>query len=188
MSGKHIGYIRVSTVEQNTVRQLDGVELDRVFEDKCSGKDTNRPALRQCLDYLRDGDTLHVHEMSRLGRNGRDLEDIVNDLHSRSVTVVFHTEGLTISGEGAMSSTTKLIFDMFRAFSQFERSLSKERQVEGIAKAKAAGKYRGGKEKLNAEQVAELQRLHGVGVSVAKLARDFGLSRQSVYRYLGKSE
>ncbi len=187
MSGKQIGYVRVSTVEQNTVRQLDGVELDRVFEDKCSGKDTNRPALKQCLEYLRDGDTLHVHEISRLARNMGDLQKLVDDLTAREVTVVFHKENLTFDG-GKASSMTKLLFHIMGAFAEFERDMIRERQAEGIAKAKAAGKYRGGKEKLNAEQVAELQRLHGVGVSVAKLARDFGLSRQSVYRYLGKGE
>ncbi len=187
MSGKHIGYVRVSTVEQNTVRQLDGVELDRVFADRCSGKDTQRPALRQCLEYLRDGDTLHVHEISRLARNMGDLQKLVDDLTAREVTVVFHKENLVFDG-GKASSMTKLLFHIMGAFAEFERDMIRERQAEGIAKAKAAGKYRGGKEKLNAEQVAELQKLHGMGVSVAKLARDFGLSRQSVYRYLGKSE
>lgn len=187
MSGKHIGYVRVSTVEQNTVRQLDGVELDRVFADRCSGKDTSRPALRQCLEYLRDGDTLHVHEISRLARNMGDLQKLVDDLTAREVTVVFHKENLVFDG-GKASSMTKLLFHIMGAFAEFERDMIRERQAEGIAKAKAAGKYRGGKEKLNAEQVAELQKLHGMGVSVAKLARDFGLSRQSVYRYLGKSE
>ena len=184
MAGQNIGYIRVSTVEQNTARQLDSIKLDKVFEDKCSGKDTNRPALKACLSYLREGDTLHVHEMSRLGRNGRDLEDIVNDLHGRGVTIVFHAEGLTISGAGTMSSTTKLMFDMFRAFAQFERNMIRERQAEGIAKAKAAGKYRGGQDKLNDEQIAELRRLAAEGVSKAKLARDFGITRPTVYRYL----
>jgi len=188
MNGQQVGYIRVSTVEQHTDRQLDGVTLDKIYEDKCSGKDTNRPALKACLAYLREGDTLHVHEMSRLGRNGRDLEDIVNDLHSRGVTIVFHAEGLTISGEGTMSSTTKLMFDMFRAFAQFERNLLKERQAEGIAKAKAAGRYKGGTEKLNAEQVAELSRRKALGVTVSQLSRDFKISRQSVYRYLEKAE
>ena len=72
-NGQHIGYIRVSTVEQNTARQLDGVTLDKVFEDKCSGKNMERPALQDCLAYLRDGDTLHVHEISRLARNMADL-------------------------------------------------------------------------------------------------------------------
>ncbi len=187
MSGKQIGYIRVSTVEQNTVRQLDGVELDRVFEDKCSGKDTNRPALQQCLDYLRDGDTLHVHEISRLARNMADLQRLVDDLTAREVTVIFHKENLTFDG-GKASSMTKLLFHIMGAFAEFERDMIRERQAEGIAKAKAEGKYRGGQEKLNYEQEEELKSLHNEGVPIARIARKFGISRQSVYRYLGKNK
>ncbi len=187
MAGKQIGYIRVSTVEQNTARQLDGVTLDKVFEDKCSGKDTKRPMLQQCLEYLREDDTLHVHEISRLARNMADLQKLVDGLTGKGVTVVFHKENMVFDG-GKASSMTKLLFHIMGAFAEFERDMIRERQAEGIAKAKAEGKYRGGKDKLNAEQNAELHRLHAEGVPVAVIARKFGLSRQSVYRYLKGKE
>lgn len=186
-NGQHIGYIRVSTVEQNTARQLDGVTLDKVFEDKCSGKNMKRPALQDCLAYLRDGDTLHVHEISRLARNMADLLKIVDELTSRDVTIVFHKENMTFDG-GKSSPTTKLMFQMLAAFSEFERAMIRERQAEGIAKAKAEGRYRGGQEKLSAEQVAEVRRLYGEGVSKAAIGRRFGLTRQSIYRYLSKED
>ena len=94
MPGKSIGYIRVSTVTQNTERQLYGVELDRVFEDKCSGRNAERPALKECLSYLRDGDTLHCHSIDRLCRNLRDLLELVQGLLARGVSVVFHKENM----------------------------------------------------------------------------------------------
>ena len=101
MAGQNVGYIRVSTVEQNTARQLDGLALDKVFEDKCSGKDTNRPALQACLEYVREGDTLHVHEISRLARNMGDLNRIVDDLTAKGVAVKFHKEGLEFNASKA---------------------------------------------------------------------------------------
>ena len=187
MAGQQIGYVRVSTVEQNTARQLDGIELDKAFEDKCSGKDTNRPALQACLEYVREGDTLHVHEISRLARNMGDLNRLVDDLTARGVTVVFHKENLTFSPDGATSAMNKLMFQMLAAFAEFERNMIRERQAEGIAKAKAEGKYRGGQDKLDEAQVAELRRLAAEGVSKAKLARDFGITRPTVYRYLAEA-
>jgi len=184
MAGQNIGYIRVSTVEQNTARQLDGIELDKVFEDKCSGKDTDRPALQACLAYLREGDVLHVHEISRLARNMGDLNRLVDDLTAKGVGVRFHKEGLDFTPDGAASSMQKLMFQMLAAFAEFERNMIRERQAEGIAKAKAEGRYRGGQDKLDAGQVAELRRLAAEGVSKSKLARDFGITRPTVYRYL----
>ena len=184
MAGQNVGYIRVSTVEQNTARQLDGLALDKVFEDKCSGKDTNRPALQACLEYVREGDTLHVHEISRLARNMGDLNRIVDDLTAKGVAVKFHKEGLEFNASKATDAMMKLLFQVMGAFAEFERNMIRERQAEGIAKAKAEGKYRGGQEKLDDEQVAELRRLAAEGVSKAKLARDFNVTRPTVYRYL----
>ena len=99
MSGKQIGYIRVSTIDQNTDRQLHGITLDKVFEDKCSGKDANRPQLKECLSYLRDGDTLHIHSIDRLARSLRDLLNIVEELLGRGVKIIFHKETLEKSPE-----------------------------------------------------------------------------------------
>src|ERR1039458_6986099 len=96
---KRIGYIRVSSVDQNTVRQLDGVELDKVFTDKASGKDTNRPQLKAALDYVRDGDVLVVHSMDRLARSLADLLQLVEMLNKRGVVVEFVKEGLVFTGD-----------------------------------------------------------------------------------------
>ena len=118
-----IGYIRVSSITQNTDRQLDGIELDKIFEDKVSGKDTNRPQLNACLDYLREGDTLHVHSWDRLARNLLDLEGIVNNLTSKGVSVKSVKEGLTFEGGKEMNLRDKLLFQILGAFSEFGRVL-----------------------------------------------------------------
>ncbi|MBG0775829.1 MAG: recombinase family protein [Desulfovibrionaceae bacterium] len=177
---KNIGYIRVSTVDQNTDRQLDGVELDKRYEDKISGASTKRPQLQACLDYLRDGDTLHVHSMDRLARSMRDIEDLVKELTGRGVTVRFHKEGWTFSGK--MDATQTLLFQMLGAVAQFERSIIRERQAEGIAKAKAAGKYKGRKPTLSPEQVQEIKEKVAAGAEKKALAQEYGVSRQTLYR------
>src|ERR1700746_2456598 len=135
--GKRVGYVRVSSIDQNTVRQLDGVQLDKVFTDRASGKDVNRPQLKAALDYLRDGDVLVIHSMDRLARNLDDLRKIVTDLTGRGVQVHFIKEGLLFTGED--SAMSKLLLSVMGAFAEFERALLKERQREGIAVAKRAG-------------------------------------------------
>lgn len=181
---KNIGYIRVSTVDQKTDRQLDGVDLDKRYEDKISGASTKRPQLQACLDYLRDGDTLHVHSMDRLARSMRDIEDLVKELTGRGVTVRFHKEGWTFSGK--MDATQTLLFQMLGAVSQFERSIIRERQAEGIAKAKAAGKYKGRKPTLSPQQVQEIKDKVAAGAEKKALAQEYGVSRQTLYRVLTK--
>ena len=119
MNGKNIGYIRVSSIDQNTARQLEGVTLDKTFIDTCSGKDTRRPGLMACLDYVREGDTLHVHSIDRLARNLQDLLHIIESLKQRAVAVVFHKEGLTFSGKEAPFQ--KLQLQIIGAVAQFER-------------------------------------------------------------------
>ncbi len=184
-AGQDVGYIRVSTVDQSTARQLDGVHLDKVFEEKISGRSMDRPKLTECLAYLREGDTLHVHEISRLARSMTDLRNIVDGLARRGVAVFFHKENLHFDGSGE-TSTSKLLFNIMACFAEFERDLIRERQAEGIAKAKAAGVYKGhgGQFKLKAEDAAELRRLHGEGVTVAALCRRFRITRPTAYRYL----
>lgn len=179
--GQRIGYQRVSTVDQNTDRQLDGVELDKVFTDKASGKDTQRPQLAACLEYIREGDTLVVHSMDRLARNLEDLRRIVRELTGQGVRIEFVKESLTFTGEDSAMST--LLLSMLGAVAEFERSMILERQREGIALAKAAGKYKGRKAALTAQQADELRsRLKG-GESVTALAKEFEVSRQTVYNY-----
>jgi DNA invertase Pin-like site-specific DNA recombinase len=184
MSGQNVGYIRVSTVIQNTARQLEGVVIDKVFEDRASGKNTDRPQLAACLSHLREGDTLHVHSMDRLCRNLDDLRRIVKDLTRRGVIVRFHKEGLTFTGED--SPMSNLLLSMLGAVAEFERSIILERQREGIAIAKGDGKYKGRKPSLTSERILELQRRAADGEKKAVLAREFGVSRETVYSYLGR--
>lgn len=176
------GYIRVSTLDQNEARQLDGVQVDRTFTDKASGKDTNRPQLEAVLAFLREGDTLVVHSLDRLARNLTDLRRIVESLNARGVEVEFVKEGLRFTGkEDAMA---KLMLNIMGAFAEFERSLIKERQREGIAIAKKQGVYKGRAFKLSDAQASELRaRIEG-GESKAALARQFNISRETLYNYL----
>jgi len=180
-SGKRVGYIRVSSVDQNTDRQLEGVELDKRFTDKASGKDTKRPQLQAALDYLREGDVLVVHSMDRLARNLDDLRKVVLGLTSRGVVVEFVKEHLTFTGED--SAMSNLLLSVMGAFAEFERSLIKERQREGIALAKKAGAYKGRKPSLSGEKAAELRKRIAAGEKKAGLAREFGISRETLYQY-----
>ena len=182
MSGKQVGYIRVSTLLQNTARQLDGVTLDRTFEDKASGKDTRRPQLDECLKFLREDDTLHVHSMDRLARNLDDLRRIVKDLTGRGVAVKFEKEALTFSGED--SPMSDLLLSMLGAVAEFERALILDRQREGIAIAKSEGKYRGRRSILTEGQLQEIRRRAAAGETKAEIARAFGISRETVYQKL----
>lgn len=177
-----IGYQRVSTLDQNTDRQLDGVPVDKLFTDKASGKDTNRPALQQALDYAREGDTLVIHSMDRLARNVEDLRRIVRQLTSRGVQVEFVKEHLLFTGEDSPMNT--LLLSMLGAVAEFERAIILERQREGIALAKAKGKYKGRKQALSTEQVEELKDMKKAGHPIAQLAKRYGVSRQTIYNYL----
>jgi DNA invertase Pin-like site-specific DNA recombinase len=179
--GQRVGYQRVSTIDQTTARQLDGVELDKVFADKASGKSTERPELARAMDYVRERDTLVVHSMDRLARNLEDLRRIVRELTGQGVRVEFVKESLTFTGEDSPMNT--LLLSMLGAVAEFERSLILERQREGIALAKAAGKYKGRKAALTSERAAELRRRLARGESVTSLAKEFGISRQTVYNY-----
>jgi DNA invertase Pin-like site-specific DNA recombinase len=180
--GQRIGYVRVSTLDQNTQRQLEGIELDRTFSDKASGKDVDRPQLQAALAYLREGDTLVVHSMDRLARNAEDLLRIVRELTGRGVTVEFVKNHLTFSGKS--EPMAKLMMTMLAAFGEFERDLIRERQREGIAIAKAKGVYKGRKKALTAEQAAELFECARSGMPKAELARSYGISRETLYQYL----
>lgn len=185
MTGQRIGYVRVSTTDQNPERQLAGVETDKVFIDRKSGKDRERPELQAMLNHVREGDTVIVHSMDRLARSLVDLRQLVTEMTDRGVTVQFLSNNLVFTG--ADSPTSVLMLNMLGAVAEFERSLIKERQLEGIAIAKAAGKYRGRKQKLSAGKAAQMAQEHREGVGVAELARRYEISRQSVYSYLERA-
>lgn len=184
--GQNVGYLRVSTGTQKTDRQLAGVELDRVFEEKASAKTSKRPVLKECLAYLREGDTLHIHSLDRLARNLRDLQDLVETLTGKGVTLVSHKEGLRFSGED--DAMSKLLLQVMGAVAEFERSLINERAAEGRAAYKAAGGKFGPAPKLTPEQEEEVRRQAAEGVPKASIAKTFGISRQLVYTILGKAQ
>jgi DNA invertase Pin-like site-specific DNA recombinase len=182
MTGQRIGYVRVSTLDQNPDRQLDGVAVDGVFTDHASGKDTARPHLDALLRFARDGDTVVVHSMDRLARNLDDLRRVVRSLTARGIRVEFVKEGLTFTGEDAPMAT--LLLSVMGAFAEFERALIRERQREGIALAKQRGVYRGRKRALSDEAVAEVRRRVAAGEQKATVARELGISRETLYQYL----
>lgn len=185
MLGQRIGYVRVSTLDQNPERQLEQVQLDRVFTDRASGKDTERPELEALLTYIREGDTLVVHSMDRLARNLDDLRRLVQSLTRRGVRIGFVKENLAFTGEDSPMAT--LLLSVMGAFAEFERALIRERQREGIALAKRRGVYRGRRKVLSAEQVEQLRSRIAGGEPKAAVARDFGISRETLYRYLERT-
>lgn len=184
ISGKKIGYIRVSSLEQNPERQLEGIVLNKTFIDKASGKNTARPQLEAMLDYARDGDTIIIHSMDWLARNLDDLRKLVMQLTGQQIRVDFVKEGLTFTGED--SPMSKLLLSVMGAFAEFERSLIKERQMEGIILAKKRGAYKGRKAVLSQEQVDEIKKRVAQGDKKSHIAHDFGISRETLYQYLRK--
>ena len=142
----NIGYIRVSTIEQNPDRQysdLKKYKIDKFFEEHASGKNTKRPVLNEMLNFIREGDTLFIESFSRLARNTADLLNIIETLKNKNVKIISQKENLDTG-----SPTGKMMITMIGAIATFERELILERQKEGIAIAKAAGKYKGGKKIL----------------------------------------
>lgn len=184
--GQRIGYVRVSSYDQNVERQLEGVDLDRVFTDRASGKDTERPEFKALVLYAREGDTIIVHSMDRLARNVDDLRRIVQEQTKRGVRVQFIKENLLFTGED--SPMANLMLTVLGAVAQFERDLIKERQREGIALAKQRGAYRGRRRALSPEQAEQLRSRAVAGEKKTRLAREFGISRETLYQYLRETE
>lgn len=185
MKGQRVGYIRVSSVDQNLDRQLEGVPVDKVFQDKASGGSTDaRPGLESLLAFVREGDVVVVHSMDRLARNLDDLRRLVNKLTKSGIQIQFIKECLTFTGEDSPMST--LLLSMMGAFAEFERALIRERQREGIALAKKKGVYKGRKEALSDAQKAAVRArvVADPGINKAELARELGVSRETLYKAL----
>lgn len=180
--GKIVGYVRVSTTGQNAEGQLDGLELDRVFTDWCSAGSTERPALQEMLNWIRGGDLVHVQSMDRLARNVSELRKLVVKINGEGASVRFHKERLEFSGE--VSPVSGVLLNLLEAVAQLERSLTRERQREGIEAAKKRGAYKGRKKALCLASILEIKERRAAGEGVASLARTFGVSRQTVYSYL----
>lgn len=178
-----VGYIRVSTVVQSTERQLTDVKLDKVFEDKVSAKDAERPALKEALAYVRQGDTFVIHSIDRLARNIQDLRSIVGMLTAKGVKVKFVKENMEFSGDKANPMNT-LLLNIMGSFAEFERSIMLDRQREGIALAKSKGAYKGRKPSLSNEQIEEAYNKVQLGIPVAKVARGLKVSRTTLHKDL----
>ena len=189
--GQLVGYVRVSTLEQNPARQLQALgRVDKLFQDAASGAGRERPQLGALLEYVRDGDVMRVKSPDRLARSTTDLLQIVGDLKERGVSVEF------VDNPSLNTDTPQgeFMLTILAAVAQLERATIKERQAEGIALAKQRGVYERAP-KLDQEQVAEVRQLVGAGIPKARIARDLGVSRQTLYtalagkgRYGGWSE
>ena len=184
MKGQKVGYVRVSSVEQNTGRQLEGIEVDRIFVDRASGKNTDRQKFQEMLNYVREGDRVIVHSMDRFARSLKDLVTEVDKLVKRGIAIQFVKENITFTAQS--TPMDNLMLQLMGAFAQFEREIILERQKEGIKIAAAQGKYKGRVHKLNSDQAKVLRQAweEGKYSSKVELAKAFGISRQAVYRYL----
>ncbi len=190
MPGQVIGYVRVSTVDQNPERQVIAIqaaisaEPDRWFTDHSSGGSTDRPALAAMLTHIREQDLIVVSSMDRLARSVVDLDQLVSGLTHRGVSVRFLKEGLTFQAAGEADPLATFQLQVMGAFAQLERALIRDRQREGIEAAKARGVYRGRARRLTPAQVAAAQAELTAGVPKAVVARRLGVARQTLYNAL----
>lgn len=174
----HIAYIRVSTIEQNEQRQIEAMkhyEIEKWFIEKVSAKDTNRPKLQELLEFVREGDTLHIHDFSRLARSTKDLLKIVELLNAKGVTLVSNKESIDSS-----SPTGKLMLTMIGAINEFERTNLLERQREGIEIAKRKGVYKGRKPVSIPDFGKHYQRYKHREITKSQLAREISVSRPTL--------
>ena len=177
-----VAYTRVSTTDQSTERQ-EVTDVERTFEDKCSGGTTDRPALQEMLSFVRDGDTVVCWSIDRLARSLKDLQDLIAQMHAKGVAVEFVSEHLTFSAN-TDDPFARLQFQMMGAFAEFERALIRKRQREGIQKAKSKGNvYKGRKPSIDRDEVA---RRHAAGERPTAIARAMQVSRPSVYRIVAE--
>ena len=178
----NIAYVRVSTVEQNEQRQLEALEkynIDKWFKEKVSAKDTNRPKLKEMLDYAREGDTIFIHDFSRLARSTKDLLDIVDKLQEKKINLVSNKENIDTS-----TPTGKLMITMIGAINEFERQNLLERQKEGIEIAKKQGKFKGRKEVNIKDFDKHYKRYLNREVNKVQLAKELNISRPTLDKLL----
>lgn len=182
MTGKRIGYVRVSTTDQNPDRQLENIRLDKKFIEYASAKSTDRPQLMLMLDFAREDDIILVHSMDRFARNLKDLKNLVESLVARKIEVHFIKENLQFSSEH--SAASNLVLHLMGAFSEFEYAFIRERQREGIEIAKKKGKFKGKKKKLNAEKIEILKNELLTRKTKTQIAKELGVSRVALYKYI----
>jgi len=174
-------YRRVSTIDQNTARQLPHLKVDREYEDKISGKDMNRPQLQAMIQTLREGDVIHVHELSRLGRSVKDLLDIVGHVVESGASIIFHKENLRFEPNQS-DPFQQLMLNLLSSIAQFERDLLLQRQREGIAITKSEGKYKGRQSKFSNAQIEQIQNEFNEYKNKTVLAKRWGISRGYLYK------
>lgn len=182
-----VGYIRVSSLDQNPDRQMEDLKsqgVEKLFTDQVSGKNMDRPELQKMLSFVREGDSLYVHSLDRLARNLADLLNLVQDLTGRGVSVHFLGEKLDFDAGKDASPTSKLMLSMIGAFAEFERSMIRRRQAEGIALAKERGVYRGRQRSVTDEQIETVRAQIAQGVPLSVAVRKVGISRATAYKYL----
>ncbi|MBP1560110.1 MAG: recombinase family protein [Oscillospiraceae bacterium] len=180
----NIAYVRVSTVEQNESRQIEALEkygIEKWFTEKVSAKDTNRPQLQQMIEFAREGDTIYVHDFTRLARSTKDLLDIVEQLKVKGIRLVSNKESIDTS-----TPTGKLMLTFIGAIAEFERENLLERQREGIAIAKREGKYNGRKPFTSDKFDGLYSRYLHREINKTELANQLGISRPTLYRILSE--
>lgn len=188
VTGQKIGYARVSSKDQNLDRQLAALKKEkvfRIFTDTVSGSSTQRPGLDGALNYVRAGDQLIVVSMDRLARSLIDLHRLVDELTERGVSVKFLKEGQTYSLDS--SPVAKLMLGLLGSVAEFERAIIRERQAEGIAKAKARGVYKGRAKVLDEEQIVQAREWVADGMPKAEVARRLGIGRTTLYKYFSST-
>jgi DNA invertase Pin-like site-specific DNA recombinase len=180
----HIGYARVSSLGQSLEVQLDKLaHCDKVFEEKKSGASDQRPRLRACLEYVREGDTLVVTRLDRLARSTLHLCQIAEDLERKQVHLKVLDQNIDTS-----DATGRLLFNMLGAIAQFETEIRAERQRDGIVKAQERGVKFGKKKALHPSQITQLQNRRKQGALIKELIKDYRISKATVYRYLNETE
>ena len=188
-SSAKIAYARVSTDDQNLDRQLETLKAycpDKIFTDHLSGKNLERPGFQQMMDYVREGDIIYVASMDRMARNLDDLLSTTKLLQSKGITVHFLKENICLNPGAETSSMSKLIMSIMGAVAEFERSLIRERQREGILLAKARGGYKGRKP-IDPDKMQEARKLIDEGFTKTKVCEKLQISRQTLYKYLKQS-
>jgi DNA invertase Pin-like site-specific DNA recombinase len=179
-----VGYARVSSVGQSLDVQLEKLkDCDRLFQEKRSGSSMNRPRLKECLDYVRQGDILIVSRLDRLARSTLHLCEIAAILERKKVALKVLDQNIDTG-----DATGRLIFNMLGAISQFETEIRAERQMDGILKAKENGVQFGRSKQLNEKEILELQQRRGKGDLIRELMADYKLSKASIYRYLAQDK
>jgi len=182
----NIAYVRVSTVEQNEARQIENLtkySIDKWFTEKVSAKDTNRPELKKMIEFAREGDTIYIHDFSRIARSTKDLLDIAEQLESKGIYLVSTKENIDTN-----TPTGKLMLTMIGAINEFERTNLLERQREGIAIAVKEGKYKGRKEVKITDFPAYYARYKNREINKAQLAAELDISRPTLDKLIKEHE